>query len=232
MIGSSTRFWTAALALGLGLSSTGAALAAGPLTVVELFTSQGCSSCPPANANVAALSDRPGVLALSFGVTYWDQLGWKDTFAHPSFTQRQVDYDRALGHDGPFTPQVVVDGKADVVGADRGEIERLISRETLSGPTLNIVGDAAVLGAARAPSKPADVWLVRYDPRVIQVPVRRGENSGRTLPHKNVVRDLVRLGAWVGPSIRFSLPPAAAGLFSAVLVQTASGGPILAAARG
>src|SRR5438132_407188 len=92
------------------------AASAGQPTVVELFTSQGCSSCPPANANLAVLSERPGVLALSFGVTYWDQLGWKDTFAKPEFTARQVTYETPLNRDGPFTPQIVVDGHADTVG--------------------------------------------------------------------------------------------------------------------
>jgi hypothetical protein len=218
--------------LGLALSSTGLARAAGPLTVVELFTSQGCSDCPPANDNVRALGDRPDVLTLSFGVTYWDQLGWKDTFAQPRFTQRQVDYERSLGHDGPFTPQVVVDGKAYGVGARKGEIEALMARETLAGgPTIRLQGGQVVLGAGRPPEKGADVWLVRYDPRVIQVPIQRGENGGRTLPHRNVVRELTRLGAWTGAPEQFALP-AAAGLSTAVLVQTAGVGPILAAARG
>ncbi len=98
-------------------------------TVVELFQSQGCSSCPPANANVIALSDRPDLLTLSFGVTYWDQLGWKDTFASPQFTARQRDYARALHHTEVFTPQVIVNGRADVVGQDRHELEALIAKE-------------------------------------------------------------------------------------------------------
>ena len=90
------------------------------LTVVELFQSQGCSSCPPANANVMALSDRPDLLTLSFGVTYWDQLGWKDTFASPRYTERQWDYAHAFHRRQVFTPEVVVNGHADVVGQDRG----------------------------------------------------------------------------------------------------------------
>nr|MBA3812093.1 DUF1223 domain-containing protein [Caulobacteraceae bacterium] len=96
-------------------------------TVVELFQSQGCSSCPPANANVSAISDRPDVLALSFGVTYWDQLGWKDTFATPQYTARQWDYARGLGHGNVFTPQVVINGRRDGVGADRRELQYLIT---------------------------------------------------------------------------------------------------------
>jgi hypothetical protein len=202
------------------------------LAVVELFTSQGCSSCPPANANVAALSRRPDVLALSFGVTYWDYLGWKDTFARPEFTERQRAYERSLGRAGPFTPQVVVDGNADVVGQNLGEIDRLIARETLAGgPEIAVSGGRLSLGAGRAPKGGADVWLVRYDRRTVEVPIVRGENGGRTLPHKNVVRSLVRLGRWSGAPERLSLPREEAGLASAVLVQVASGGPILSAVR-
>jgi hypothetical protein len=194
------------------------------LTVVELFTSQGCSSCPPANANVMALSSRPDVLALSFNVTYWDQLGWKDTFAQPAYTQRQVDYERGLNREGPFTPQVVVDGRRDVVGNVRSEIEELIASSKLEGPSLTVSGGEVQIGAGRAPGAPADVWLVRYDPRVVQIPVQRGENGGRTLPHKNVVHSLTRLGDWRGPATTYAIPPAPAGLSTAVLVQGRSRG--------
>ncbi|HWA61493.1 MAG TPA: DUF1223 domain-containing protein, partial [Caulobacteraceae bacterium] len=108
-----------ALATAAALAAAGAASAADAAhpVVVELFQSQGCSSCPPANANLMSIADRPDVLALSFGVTYWDQLGWKDTFASPQFTARQWDYARALRHDNVFTPQVVVNGRRDGVGA-------------------------------------------------------------------------------------------------------------------
>jgi hypothetical protein len=223
---------TAVLAAVLLLSGNATAQTAPRLAVVELFTSQGCSSCPPADDNVAALSTRPDVLALSFGVTYWDRLGWKDTFAQPAFTERQVAYARALRHEGPFTPQVVVDGRADVVGNERPEIERLIRAGRLDGPSVSLSAAAVEVGAGRAPGAPADVWLVRYDPRTVQVPIRAGENTGRTLPIKNVVKSLTRLGSWRGVAARFTLPPAPQGLATAVLVQTRGLGPILAAARG
>jgi hypothetical protein len=203
--------------------------------VVELFQSQGCSSCPPANANLMALVDRPDVLALSFGVTYWDQLGWKDTFASPQYTARQWDYARALRHDNVFTPQVVVNGRLDGVGARPGEIEQLIQRAQRGapGPVVSLAADAVTVGAAPTPGQGADVWLVRYDPRVVQVAIRRGENGGRTLPHRNVVRELVRLGGWRGQAERFSLPASRdPALRTAILVQTAGAGPILAAAKG
>ncbi len=227
-----TRTLLAALiALAAAAPSALAADAAHP-AVVELFTSQGCSSCPPANANVAALAGRPDVLALSFGVTYWDQLGWKDTFARPEFTERQYAYARALGR-GAGTPEVVVDGRSAVVGFVRAELEALIRRSDLShGPALRLSAGEVIVGAAQAPARAADVWLVRYDPRTVQVPVQRGENGGRTLPHHNVVRQLIRLGRWSGAAQSYRLPAPVSGLSTAVLVQTTGLGPILAAARG
>ncbi len=213
----------------LALAATGAA-SAQPLTVVELFTSQGCSSCPPANANLIKVKDRSGVLALSFNVTYWDYLGWKDIFGREEFTQRQVNYEPALGRSGPFTPQVVVNGDADAVGARPGEIEGLIaSSGRIKGPSLSLANGKIAIGAGKAPAGRADVWLVRYRQGVIEVPVARGENTGRTLPHANVVHALRKLGSWTGEATTFSLPADSGDLSTAVLVQS-PGGPILAAA--
>ncbi|RVD68851.1 DUF1223 domain-containing protein [Mesorhizobium sp. M4A.F.Ca.ET.029.04.2.1] len=215
----------------IALATTAGTAAAQPLTVVELFTSQGCSSCPPANANLIKVKDRPGVLALSFNVTYWDYLGWKDIFGRQEFTQRQVNYEPSLGHDGPFTPQVVVNGSADAVGAAPGEIERLISTGPQpKGPALALGDGKVSIGAGTAPGGTADVWLVRYARGVVEVPVARGENTGRTLPHANVVHSLQRLGRWNGQATTLPLPADDGGLSTAVLVQTPGGGPILAAA--
>jgi hypothetical protein len=200
--------------------------------VVELFTSQGCSSCPPANDNVAKLADRPDVIALSFGVTYWDQLGWKDTFASPRYTDRQWTYARAMHRKNVFSPQVVVNGVGDVVGSRPGQIEGLMAKTVRKGgPAVRIDGDEVSVSAAAAPNAPADVWLVRYDPRTIQVPIRAGENTGRTLPHRNVVRELTRIGSWSGEAAIFKIQPKLA-LTEAILVQAPGGGPILAAAKG
>ena len=214
----------------VALATTGTAFAQ-PLTVVELFTSQGCSSCPPANANLIKVKDQPGVLALSFNVTYWDYLGWKDTFGHQEFTQRQVRYEPSLGRSGPFTPQVVVNGDADAVGAAPGEIEGLIAGSAhAAGPSLSLDGGKIAIGAGKAPGGNADVWLVRYNKGVVEVPVARGENTGRTLPHANVVHSLTKLGSWSGEATTLPLPTPGDGLSTAVLVQTPGGGPILAAA--
>jgi hypothetical protein len=219
----------------LGFATSGEAADASHPAVVELFQSQGCSSCPPANANLNALSQRADVLALSFSVTYWDSLGWKDTFAKSQFTERQYAYAHAMGGDNVYTPQVVVNGRVAGVGAQSGEMEALIGRadRPSAGPTISIVGATAEIGAAQAPARAADVWLVRYDRRTLQVPVLRGENAGKTLPHKNIVREMVRLGGWSGQVARFDLPISPdAALSTAILVQTSGAGPILAAAKG
>ena len=222
----------AGMTLAIAASAASAADASHP-TVLELFQSQGCSSCPPANANLNALSQRPDVLALSFAVTYWDSLGWKDTFARDEFTHRQYSYAHAMRDGNVYTPQIVIDGRLAGVGAERGEMEALIRKgeRSAAGPAIAIAGAAAEIGAGTAPSAPADVWLVRYEPRTIEVPVLRGENAGKTLAHRNIVRELVRLGSWSGAPERFTLPPAGPGLVSAILVQAAGTGPILAAAK-
>jgi hypothetical protein len=203
--------------------------------VVELFQSQGCSSCPPANANLATVADKPGVIALNFSVTYWDDQSWKDTFAQPKFTARQWDYAHAFRRGNVFTPQIVVDGRHDGVGANSGDFAHLVGSGAAdaAGPSVGLAAGAATIGAGAKPAADADVWLVRYDPRVLQVPIKGGENGGRTLPHKDIVRELVRIGGWNGAAETLPLPPASQpGLISAILVQTPHGGPILAAAKG
>jgi hypothetical protein len=219
----------AAALLALAASAAHAADARHP-AVVELFQSQGCSSCPPANANVNALAGRPDVLALSFAVTYWDGLGWKDIFAQPAFTARQWDYAHAFGNAQVWTPQVVVNGRTTVVGNKMAPLEALIAKSDRGpgGPVLALSGNRLMVTGSTA--SPADIWLVRYDPRSLAVPVKAGENGGRTLPHRNVVRELVKLGRWTGGAASYSLPqPKLPGLATAALVQLGPGGPITAA---
>ena len=130
---------------------------------------------------------------------------------------------------------MVVNGGLDGVGADRGDFDSLVRRgdRGATGPTLNLQAGAVLIGAAQAPAAGADVLLVRYDPRIVQVPIRRGENGGRTLPHRNVVRELVKLGRWTGGATRLALPPVTdPNLSQAILVQTNGAGPILAALKG
>jgi len=209
-----------------------AATAASPI-VVEIFQSQGCSSCPPANANVNALAGREDVLALSFAVDYWDHLGWRDTFATPQYTQRQRDYARALGHRAPFTPQIVINGRSDLVGQNRVELESAIARaSTANRIALRAEEGAVIVSAGAAPASGADILLVRYDPQAREVPIARGENAGRTLPHRFIVRELATLGHWTGEEATLPLPAAhEPNLAGAILLQAPRGGPILGALR-
>ena len=194
-------------------------------TVIELFQSQGCSSCPPANASLIQFSQRSDVLALNFAVTYWDRLGWKDTFATPQYTQRQYDYSTAMHGSGVYTPQIVVNGRAEGVGDEVSEMEAL-ARKTdrgASGPEVKLEGGEVVVGAGTAHHH-GRVWLALYDPRVVDVAVARGENAGRTLAHKNIVHArMVLLGHWTGAAERLPLP-SSEGLARAVLVQSAETG--------
>jgi hypothetical protein len=200
-----------------------------PLVVVELFQSQGCSSCPPAEENLNALADDPHVLALSFGVTYWDGLGWKDTFATDAYTDRQWSYARYHHRDTVWTPQVYVNGHVDVVGNNRAELNEVIREARSDGPAIMwpAVDRVQVMASAQY-GQDSDVWLVRYDPRTLHIRIGGGENGGRTLDQRNVVRELIHLGKWKGNDVTFSLPPSVMpGLNTAVLVQIPNGGDIL-----
>ncbi len=211
-------------------AATNSADAAHP-AVIELYQSQGCSSCPPALVVLDSIADRPDVLALNFAVTYWDQLGWKDIYARPEYTARQWAYSRAAGRGNVQTPQLIVNGRAAVLGSRQPEVEATIAKfPRPAGPEISIKG-AVVTVAAAAAARPATVWLVGYDPRTVQVPIRAGENNGRTLPHRNIVRQLVSLGSWNGKTMSFTAPATPAGLKRAVLVQAGAGGPIVAAVR-
>jgi len=206
--------------------------ATGNPVVVELYQSQGCSSCPPANANLNAVAGDPNVLALSFAVTYWDQLGWKDRFAKPQYTQRQWDFANSSGRGNVATPQVIVNGKAMMLGGDKAHFARLIaSGGPVGGPSITGDGKTVTVEAGKT-ARPATVWLVRYDPRTRNVAIRAGENGGRTLPHRNIVTELRNLGRWSGQAARFVIAPSAdPAIRSAIFVQQGVGGPILAARK-
>jgi hypothetical protein len=208
--------------------STGAV--ADPLTVVELYQSQGCSSCPPAIRNVNALAEKPNILPLMFAVTYWDRLGWKDTFARPEFTGRQWAYAPGLHRHEVYTPQVVVNGQTDLTGTDPLELMKALrGAKALSGPAVT-VAEGTVHVAAGASTK-ADVWLVRYDPRTIPVEIGAGENSGVTIAHRNIVRQLIRLGGWQGAAASFAIPANPEKAWrTAILIQGENGRAILSAA--
>ena len=205
--------------------------AAKPPVVVELFTAQGCASCVEANAFVAKLADRPGVLALTFSVDYWDYLGWADTFAKPEFAERQKAYVTRLALREPYTPQVVVDGAAQASGAKTERVDKLLAEATKTPrdpPDIHFVGARVYVGSARPPKGGGEVWLIRFDPRAEDVAVKSGDNKGQTIAEKNVVREVVRLGAWRGKPVAFRLPAAGdEALKTVVLVQAGHGGRVI-----
>lgn len=172
--------------------------------VVELFTSQGCSSCPPANAYLNELSKRPSdILALAFHVTYWDYLGWKDPFSLKIATDRQDRYGRLFG-DGSYTPEIVVDGSTGVVGSHRDEVDRAIAKARTNGTTVADVhvvvkdGKASIdVGAGQGVAR---VLLVGFD-REHVTPIGRGENRGRTMAEANIVRSFRPVAEWSGAPI-------------------------------
>jgi hypothetical protein len=199
--------------------------------VVELYQSQGCSSCPPANEALNAEADRSDVIALNFSVTYWDRLGWKDIFGDPKYTQRQYDYAAALKKDNVYTPQVIINGSRAIVGNAPGEISRAIAAaaRNSAGPTISEASGKVTVGTG---SGKADVWLARYDARIQNVAIKAGENSGRTLPHKNIVRQLVNLGAWHGQAATYALPASPNPNYrSVILVQRPAMGVIISARK-
>ena len=201
---------------------------AAPQQVIELYQSQGCSSCPPANAVLNGLADRKDLITLSFAVTYWDYLGWKDRFAQAAFTERQKDYAAASKRPNVSTPQMVINGKGFIVGTTVAEVAQGLKVYARSGaePDIAVSGDHLTIGAGIGN---AQVLVVRYDPKSLDVPVTAGENTGRTLPHRHIVRSLAKVADWSGKPVTVMLPPAPAGLDTAILLQNGRGGPIIAA---
>jgi hypothetical protein len=184
-----------------------AAIAAERPVVVELFTSQGCSSCPPANAFLNELArGRRDVLALAFHVTYWDRLGWKDPFSLNEATARQDRYGHRFG-DGSYTPEIVVDGATSHVGSQREDVGAAIAQarrtsETAAAIIISKEGNALAIevGSGKGSAK---VLLIGFD-RDHRTAIRRGENGGRTLEEANVVRSIRAIGAWQGETLRLS----------------------------
>lgn len=196
----------------VGWMATGAtSYAAQPLTVAELFTSEGCSSCPPADRLLQSLADNPNILALSFHVNYWDYIGWKDPFALQSSTDRQRHYARALQSSSVFTPQMIVGGRYSVVGSQGGDVKEALVKASGLASVASITIDRAQNSAMIAPigriKTPLDIWLVRYQKQATSV-VARGENAGSTLNHRNVVRSIEKVGSWDGAEHSISLPVA------------------------
>ncbi len=214
-------------ALAATLIAPSAAFAAPP-SVIELYQSQGCSSCPPANAVLNGLADHKDLITLSFAVTYWDYLGWKDRFAQPAFTERQKDYAAAYGRPNVSTPQMVINGRGFIVGTTAAEVAQGLKTYARSGPEPDIAlnGDRLTIGAGNGT---AQVLVVRYDPKNLDVPISAGENTGRTLPHRHIVKGLEKVADWSGRALTVTVSHAPAGLETAILLQSGRGGPIVVA---
>ena len=205
--------------------------------VVELYTSQGCSSCPPADGLLAQLAERDDVIALAFHVDYWDYIGWKDQFADPAHTVRQRGYSRAAGKPSIYTPQMVIGGVDHVVGANAMKLADAInahrSRAKPAAVTMRRDGDkimVSVNAEGRMPSGGAIIQVATVTPEET-VDIRRGENAGRTLTYHNVVRRLVEVGTWNGRGTYRATIQVPDGVRVAVLVQGKASGPILGAAQ-
>ncbi|HTP91043.1 MAG TPA: DUF1223 domain-containing protein [Xanthobacteraceae bacterium] len=184
-----------------------------PRALLELFTSQGCSSCPPADKLLGELANDPSLVALSVPIDYWDYLGWKDTLASPAHSARQRAYARVRGDRQVYTPQIVVNGSMHVLGSDRAAVERVIAQTDqkpgiMSLPVLLSLGGANLtvkVRAAESENPGGEVWLCPLT-KSVPVAIGRGENHGRTVTYHNVVRRWVKLGDWSGTDAIWSVP--------------------------
>jgi hypothetical protein len=187
---------------------------ADPRAVVELFTSQGCSSCPPADQIIGELAKDPNVIALSMPIEYWDYLGWKDTLADSRFSARQKAYSNMRGDRDVYTPQVIVNGSANVIGSDRTAIDSAILNTkkaagvmsvpvtmTLSGKQINV----SVAASKAAPAAHGEVWICSVS-KSVPISIGRGENRGREVTYYNVVRNILKVGDWNGSAGSWTVP--------------------------
>jgi hypothetical protein len=231
-----------ALALGAAALFANPAAAASRPVVVELFTSEGCSSCPPADAYLKTLKSNPGIIALSYHVDYWDYLGWRDTLGSSEFSQRQMDYAHSRGDMNVYTPQMVVNGTHHFVGSQKSAVSGGIAAAQ-SSPSSQWVDitmsenktDVTIDVAAGAATKEATLWLMAWAPSVL-IEIKRGENAGSTIAYYNVVRKMVPAGMWHGDATKIVLPKSSVipgdckGWVA--LLQQGKVGPVIGAATG
>ena len=210
-----------------------------PPVVVELYTSQGCSSCPPADKYMGELTKRRDVLGLTFHVDYWDYIGWKDPFARPENTTRQRQHSRNLGLRNIYTPQMVIQGAANAVGSDRMEVDQAISQtKKLAQVSVNLKhrknGQLSISIPSSAIKDSAKIFIVAFDDKH-STSVKRGENGGRKLSYFNVVRDMKQVGTWTGKAVTMNVSIAgmanAGRSACAVFMQSERTGQILGAAQ-
>jgi hypothetical protein len=196
------------LCAAVGIGHSALAQSSQPHAVIELFTSQGCSSCPPADALFVDLAKDPSVIALTLPVDYWDYLGWKDTLASPAFSSRQKNYALLRGDGNVYTPQAVVNGGAHVVGSDQRAVKSASASATLP-IRISATESAGVVrlsvGEGTAALRSGTIFVLPVV-RSREVAIGRGENKSRTVTYANVVRGITRVGEWAGESIRFEVP--------------------------
>ena len=222
----------AMILLGLWTPALATALAPRRPVVIELYTSQGCSSCVPADAFLAQLANRKDVVALSLPITYWDMLGWRDTLATQANTDRQKAYAQAMGRGGVYTPQVIIDGRKDLVGSKDAAIDQAIASREAKLPDvpirLSVLPNevhVVVSGAKINSSKPATIWMMTVRPSAT-VKIGAGENAGRTLSYRDIVTGIKAVGLWKGKKVTLDLPRAAidAGHSDGITVIVQQGG--------
>ena len=213
------------------------ALAGASPVLVELFTSQGCSSCPPADEFAGELAKDPNVIVLSFNVDYWDYLGWRDTLAKPEYSQRQYDYARSRGDADVYTPQMVINGATHAVGSQRTAVnDKIKSAKPLTATMVLSLTEKEIHVEVGAQPVTGDstLWLMAVSPDVSQV-IERGENAGATISYHNVVRNMVPAAMWKGEALKASWMRSAVMTpeckFCVAVLQKDKTGPVLAIAR-
>jgi hypothetical protein len=207
--------WSGAISVCAAIAMIRSASAQEPRAVVELFTSQGCSSCPPADKIIGELAQDPSVIALSMPIDYWDYLGWKDTLADARFSARQKAYSQMRGDRDVYTPQVVVNGSLQVIGSDRAAIDIAIGGTegadgvmsvpvalTQHGKELSV---SVAASRTKSPSGRAEIWICSIS-RQVPIAIGRGENRGREVVYHNVVRNWLKVGDWTGNAGKWTVP--------------------------
>ncbi|SFS07497.1 hypothetical protein SAMN05444714_0938 [Yoonia litorea] len=218
----------------LGFFSAQHAVAEDGPVVVELYTSQGCSSCPPADALLHDLAAREDVIALALHVDYWDYIGWKDIFGRPENTQRQHGYARAANERIVYTPQMVINGQDHLVGSRTGEVMGAVERHLALGQVFDVSvvrqGNTVTIGADPGPRGQYEVQIVRYLPKAT-VDIRRGENAGRTISYANIVTAWDAVAQWDGRQALRLRATISGDEPVVVLLQSVGHGPIVGAAQ-
>jgi hypothetical protein len=224
-------------ALGLGATALAMPFLAKPAfaetspVLVELFTSQGCSSCPAADQFAGKLMNRPNIMMVSLNVDYWDYLGWKDTLAQPAYTKRQMDYAHARGDMDVYTPQMVINGSTHAVGSNQDAVAAAIASARSKSPAMTLVVEAFTknlkVSLPKSISGDATLWAMSIA-RKVDVKIQRGENSGKVITYNNVVQKLAKLATWSASDTQLIFPRNPNVENGLLILQSGTVGPVLA----